>query len=125
MNVAVLFGLERAYWLTFSVTTNMVYKDVTRRWYAICEQLYSGFYINLCSGSKNFGQVITQKTKQGKYNPNKSKINFTVPHRRHLYAVSKHFPKLITPSIIHEAMDLVANRTDLILMVYYKTVARG
>ena len=32
MNVAVLFGLERAYWETLSTTTNMVYKDVTRRW---------------------------------------------------------------------------------------------
>ena len=81
MNVAVLFRLERAYWQTLSTTTNMVYKDVTRRWYAICEQLYGGSYINLCSGSKNFGQVITQKTKQGKYDPNKSKINFAVPHR--------------------------------------------
>ena len=37
MNVAVLFGLERAYWQTLSTMTNMVYKDVTRRWYAICE----------------------------------------------------------------------------------------
>ena len=81
MNVAVLFGLERAYWQTLSMTTNMVYKDVTRRWYAICERLYGGSYINLCSGSKNFGQVITQKTKRGKYDPNKSKINFAVPHR--------------------------------------------
>ena len=81
MNVAVLFGLERAYWQTLRTTTNMVYKDVTRRWYAICEHLYSGSYINLCSGSKNFGQVISQKTKQGKYDPNKGKINFAVPHR--------------------------------------------
>ena len=81
MNVAVLFGLERAYWQTLSMMTNMVYKDVTRRWYAICERLYGGSYINLCSGSKNFGQVITQKTKRGKYDPNKSKINFAVPHR--------------------------------------------
>ena len=80
MNVAVLFGLERAYWQTLSTTTNMVYKDITRRWYAICERLYSRSYINLCSGSKNFGQVITQKTKRGKYDPNKSKIHFTVPH---------------------------------------------
>ena len=39
--------------------------------------------------------------------------------------VSKHFPKLIKPGIIHEAMDLVANRTDLILMVDCKRVARG
>ena len=39
--------------------------------------------------------------------------------------VSKHFPKLIKPGIIHEAMDLVANRTDLILMVDFKRVARG
>ena len=30
--------------------------------YAICDQLYGGSYINLCCGSKNFGQVITQKT---------------------------------------------------------------
>ena len=103
----------------------MVYKDVTRRWYAICEQLYGGSYINLCSGSKNFGQVITQKTKRGKYDPNKSKINFVVPHQRHLHAVSKHFPKLIKPGIIHEAMDLVANQTDLILMVDCKRVVRG
>ena len=93
--------------------------------YAIYERLFGGSYINLCSGSKNFGQVITQKTKRGKYDPNKSKINFAVPHRRHLYAVSKHFPKLIKPGIIHEAMDLVTNRTDLILMVDCKRVARG
>ena len=57
MNVAVLFGLERAYWQTLHSTTNMVYKDVTKRWYAICEHLFGGSYINLCSGSKNFRQV--------------------------------------------------------------------
>ena len=125
MNVAVLFGLERAYWQTLHSTTNMVYKDVTKRWYAICERLFGGSYINLCSGSKNFGQVISLKTKRGKYDPNKSKINFAVPHRRHLYAISKHFPKIIKPGIIHEAMDLVANRTDLVLMVDCKRVARG
>ena len=76
MNVAVLFGLERAYWQTLHSTTNMVYKDVTKRWYAFCERLFGGSYIYLCSGSKNFGQVISWKTKKGKYDPNKSKINF-------------------------------------------------
>ena len=30
MNLAVLFGLERAYWQTLNSTTNMVYKEVTK-----------------------------------------------------------------------------------------------
>ena len=68
---------------------------------------------------------MSQKTTQGKYDPSESKINFAVPHRRHLYAVSKYFPKMIKPGIVHEVMDLIANRTDLVLMVDCKRVARG
>ena len=124
-NVAVLFGLERAYWQTLETTTNMTYDVITKKWYAVCAKLFGNSLLSMCSGEKNYGQVISQTTTKGKYCPSKSKINFAVPHRRHLCAVSKSFPKIIHPGIIQEGVNLVRNQTDLILMVDCKKVARG
>ena len=79
----------------------------------------------MCSGDKNFGQVICNDTTKGKYSPMKSKINFAVPHRRHLVAVSKEFPKIVKPGLIPEGLNMIRNQTDLVLMVDCKKVARG
>ena len=123
-NRAVLFGLERAYWQTLKSTTNMTYDAITKKWYAICQKLFGTSSLNMCSGEKNFGQVICKDTTKGNYCPSKSGINFAVPHRRHLVAVSKTFPKVIKPGIIEEGLCLVENQTDLVLMIDCK-VARG
>ena len=124
-NIAILFGLERAYWQTLTSTTNMTYDSITKKWYAICQKLFGTSLINMCSGEKNFGQVICNETTKGNYSPKKSKINFAVPHRRHLVAVSKEFPKVIKPGLIEEGLKLIANQTDLVLMIDCKKVARG
>ena len=58
-------------------------------------EIIQNLFLNMCSGEKNFGQVICKQSAKGSYDPAKSKINFAVPHRRHLVAVSKKFPKVI------------------------------
>ena len=124
-NVAVLFVLERAYWQMLQSTTNMTYDGIMKKWYAVCQKLFGTSLINMCSGDKNFGQVICNDTTKGKYSPMKSKINFAVPHRRHLVAVSKEFPKIVKPGLIPEGLNMIRNQTDLVLMVDCKKVARG
>ena len=124
-NIAILFGLERVYWHTLNSTTNMIYDPITKKWYAVCQKLFGTSLINMCSGEKNFGQVICKEATKGKYCPMKSIINFTVPHHRHLVAVSKKKPKIVKPGLIPEGLNLIRNQTDLVLMIDCKKVARG
>ena len=124
-NVAILFGLERAYWQTLVSTTNMTYDVITKKWYAVYQKLFGTSFLNMCSGENNFGQVICKQSAKGSYDPAKSKINFAVPHCRHLVAVSKKFPRVIKPGLIAEGLDLIQNQTDLVLMIDCKKVARG
>ena len=123
-NVAILFGLERAYWQTLVSTTNMTYDVITKKWYAVCQKLFGTSFLNMCIGEKNFGQVICKQSAKGSYDPAKGKINFAVPRHRHLVAVSKKFPKVIKPGLIAEGLDLIRNQTDLVLMIDCKKVAR-
>ena len=124
-NIGILLGLEVAFWHSLKLTTNMVYHLLSRKWFAIGQKLFGQSYLNFCSKDKNNGQVISSVTKWRKYNPLESNINFAVPSKQHLYAIQKEFLKYIRPGIIEEALNLVANKSGLILMVDSKKVALG
>ena len=125
LTLAVLLGLERVTWQTLSSTTNMRYHSVTRKFFAIGSRLFGGAFINYLSGEKNFGQVTSNITKKGRYAPDKSKINFAVPTKKYLHLWCKELPKLIPPGLIPQAFDIVRDRSDLMLLIDGKKVARG
>ena len=59
-------------------------------------------------GPGHFSDVVTQSCGKGKFNPQTSKINFTVPSLRVLKNVQTAYPKAIRPGLIDYTLDCAA-----------------
>ena len=79
LNIAFILCLERAQWQSLKSTTQMRFRDVTKKFWLVVYRLLKGKGIRFFSGPKNYGQVISKTTTRGNYNPEKSDINFAVP----------------------------------------------
>ena len=68
------------------------------------------------SGPKNYGQVISKVTTRGKYDPDKSEINFAVPDERQLCSQDRILGRIIQPGLIDASMNMLKNHKDIVLM---------
>ena len=84
LNIAFLLCLECARWQSLKSTTQMTFRDVTKKFWLVVYRLLKGKGICFFSGPKNYGQVISKTTTRGNYDPEKSDTNFAVPDERYL-----------------------------------------
>ena len=85
LNIAFILCLERARWQSLKSTTQMRFRDVTKKFWLVVYRLLKGKGIRFFSGPKNYGQVISKTTTRGNYDPEKSDINSAVPDERYLH----------------------------------------
>ena len=64
-------------------------------------------------------------TTTGKYEPEKSDINFAVPDERHLHSQDRILGRIIQPGIIDASMNMLENHKDVVLMADCKCLAKG
>ena len=89
LNIAFLLCLERAKWQSLKSMTQMKYRDVTKRFWLVVYRLLKGKGLHFFSGPKNYGQVVSKDTTRGKYDLQKSEINFAVPDEWYLRSQDK------------------------------------
>ena len=78
-NISFLLCLERAKWQALKTTTQMQFRDITKKFWLVVYRLLKGKGIRFFSGPKNLGQVVSKDAKLGLYDPRNSEINFAVP----------------------------------------------
>ena len=125
LNIAFLLCLERAKWQSLKSTTQMRFRNVTKKFWLVVYRLLKGKGLRFFSGPKNYGQVISKETTKGKYDPKKSEINFAVPDERYLRTQDRVLGRLISPGIIKDSMQIIRNHKDIVLMADCKRVAKG
>ena len=79
INISFLLCLERAKWQSLKTTTQIRFRDVTKKFWLVVYRLTKGKGIRFFSGPKNWGQVVSKDAKLGLYDPRNSEINFVVP----------------------------------------------
>ena len=89
LNITFLLCLKHAKWQLLESTTQMKYRDVTKRFWLVVYRLLKGKGLCFFSGPKNYGQVVSKDTTRGKYDPKKSEINFAVPDEWYLRSQDK------------------------------------
>ena len=75
LNIAFLLCLEHAKWQSLKSTTQMRFREVTKKFWLVVYHLLKGKGLHFFSGPRNCGQVILKVTTRGKYDPEKSEIN--------------------------------------------------
>ena len=125
LNIAFLLCLERAKWQSLKSTTQMRFRNVTKKFWLVVYRLLKGKGLRFFSGPKNYGQVISKETTKGKYDPKKSEINFAVPDERYLRTQDRVLGRLIPPGIIKDSMKIIKNHKDIVLMADCKRLAKG
>ena len=78
-NISFLLCLERAKWQSQKTTTQMRFRDVTKKFWLVVYRLLKGKGIRFFSGPKKWGQVVSKDAQLGNYDPKCSEINFAVP----------------------------------------------
>ena len=103
----------------------MRFRAVTKKFWLVVYQLLKGKGLQFFSGQKNYGQVLSKKTKKGKYNPHHSEVNFAVPDECYLCQQDRQLGRIIQPGIIKESMKMVWDHQDIVLMADCKRVSKG
>ena len=124
-NIAFLLCLERAKWQALKTTTQMRFRDVTKKFWLVVYRLLKGKGIRFFSGPKNWGQVVSKEAKLGCYDPRNAEINFAVPDERYLRTLDSKYGKVIPPGMIDDSYQLLSNHPDVVIMADCKRVAKG
>ena len=125
LNIAFLLCLERAKWQSLKSTTQMRFRDVTKKFWLVVYHLLKGKGLRFFSGPKNYGQVISKMTTRGKYDPEQSEINFAFPDERQLCSQDRILGRIIQPGIIDASMSMLENHKDIVLMADCNRLAKG
>ena len=125
LNIAFLLCLERAKWQSLKSTTQMQFRNVTKKFWLVVYRLLKGKGLRFFSGLKNYGQVITGEAARGHYDPDKSEINFAVPDERYLRSQDRVLGRIIPPGIISSSVNMLQNHKDVVLMADCKRLAKG
>ena len=124
-NIAFLLCLERAKWQALKTTTQMRFRDVTKKFWLVVYRLLKGKGIRFFSGPKNRGQVVSKEAKLGCYDPSNAEINFAIPDERYLRTLDSKYGKGIPPGMIDDSYQLLSNHPDVVIMADCKRVAKG
>ena len=124
-NIAFVLLLERAHFQSCMNTVGMRYSELTKKFWSIVYRLCKGIGLKFFSREKNWGQVVTKKSRKSRYHPADSKINFTVPDEKVLRDYNKILPKVIPPGKIYKWLNLLSGKKDIIMMGDSKLVAKG
>lgn len=109
-NIAFLLWLDTVKWHGLRSTTNMTYGKKTMTFWHIGYMLFHGKFLRLMSGKRNLGQLVTERTTRGSYDPSEGSINFAVPlpeYIRH-FQPSNDLDSVIEPGIISPTLNVVA-----------------
>ena len=71
-------------------------------------RIFHGKYLRFMSGLKNLGQILDGESERGIQNPEKSKINFSVPSRNNLYTAGDNKVSFL-PGINEDSIKTIAN----------------
>ena len=107
-NIVFLLLLERAKFSSLENTVGMRYRKVTKLFWSIVYRLCKSTGLKFFSGSKNWGQVVSNVSERSRYDGSNSKINFAVPDERILRCIKSRLPKVIPPGKIQQSIDLLA-----------------
>ena len=124
-NISFLLCLERAKWQSLKTTTQMQFRDVTKKFWLVVYRLLKGKGIRFFSCPKNWGQVVSKEAKLGLYDPRNSEINFAVPDEQYLRTLDSKYGKVIPPGIIDDSYELLSHHPDVVIMADCKRVAKG
>ena len=124
-NIVFVLMLERARFQSCKNMVGMRYSQLTKKFWSIVYRLCKGVGLKFFSGEKNWGQVVNKKSKKSRYRPEDSKINFAVPDEKVLRDYNKILPKVIPPGKIHEGLNLLTGKKDIIMMGDGKLLAKG
>ena len=125
LNIAFLLCLEHAKWQSLKSTTQMRFHEVTKKFWLVVYCLLKGKGLRFFSGPKNYGQIISKVTTRGKYDPEKSEINFAVPDERHLCSQDRILDRIIQPGLINTSMNMLKNHKDIVLMADCMHLVKG
>ena len=81
-NICYLLFLDLVEWYSSEDknTSRMRYKfPATTQFWQVGYRIFHGKFIRFMSGTKNLGQIISNNTDKGYFDPNASSINFAVP----------------------------------------------
>ena len=117
-NIAFRLFLETVRWFSLTTTTNMWYWDDTTTFWKVGYRILKDKFILFMSGLKSLGQVVSEDTVRGCFDPADSSINFAVPSPSVLRTANQEqFPTIIPPGIIPQAFEaittLVQNRVTI------------
>ena len=98
---------------------------MTKKFWLVVYRLLKGKGLQFFSGPKNYGQVISKKTKKGKYNPNEAEVNFAIPDECYLHQQDQQMGRIIQPGLIEESMKMIKDHDDIVLMADCDRVAKG
>ena len=124
-NIAWILLLERARFASCCNTVGMRYNKVTKKFWSIVYRLCKGSGLKFFSGEKNWGQLVRKCSMKSRYDPVEAKINFAVPDEKILRLMNSNFPKYMEPGIIQHSLELLRNKTDIVLMADGKLVGKG
>ena len=125
LQLPILLALERCTFQTLTSTCRMRFHPLTKRFFSTGYKMFGGSFLEYCTGPKSFGQILTKQSAKGKFDPRLAKVNFAVPNKRHLKNYRDPFVQEILPGIIPQSLDMLENKTDQILMIDGKKLARG
>ena len=116
--------LDTVRWYSVSSTSQIVYREETKRFWRMVYKLFHGGALRFFSGLHSIEQ---DKETGEKGSPHNSNINFAVPHVQNLAADTQNIiPKALPPGIIQDSLDLRENNeVSMVLSVDGKKVALG
>ena len=127
-NIAFTLCLERCRFQMLRSTTQMRYSKQSKLWWKLLYRETSGKAIRMASGPKNKGNVVRNIARRGSYDPKKSKTNFAVPSLEVLTTadpLEQALPDVMEPGLLLSSMDLLPEKSDIVLMGDGKALARG
>ncbi len=121
--------LDTVKWYSLNSTTEMTYREETKRFWRVTYLMLHTKGINHLSGTKSLGDILNGEGTRGSINPQNSVINFAVPSFLILSQQPRglNIPKVIPPGIINAGLDMKSksNTSSMVLSFDGKKLAQG
>ena len=124
-NIVFLLLLERVRFQNCRNTVAMRYGERTKLFWTIVYRLCKGSGLKFFSGAKSWGQVVTKESDKSVYDPQLAKINFAVPDEKVLRDYRNSLPKVLPPGKIYQSLELLRDKSNIVLMGDGKLVTKG
>ena len=107
-NIAFLLFLDVAKWFSEQNAASMRYYDVTKNFWRLGFRLFHGKFLNFMKGLGNQTLVRDNIDVKGHLKPENAKLNFAVPCKQNLIALSDSLPNKIYPGVITSMIEFIS-----------------